>query len=74
MDWQRLARFLLWQGFGVIILGIVLLFFMAGMTLEGIGQSGPGAKFIGLCFAIGLIMILIGATIRAIAPEGYEEH
>ena len=79
MKMQRLARFLLWQGFAVFILGLFVMIVACGRSMAESGLGAPssdsgssGAIISRLLIMLGLLMVFSGATLKAITTYASE--
>ena len=74
---QRAARFLLWQGFAIFMLGMVLFAGSCGASLENAlsgyePQGGPPPWVGRIMILVSVLMMVAGATLKAIAPAPTE--
>ena len=81
MDFQRVARFLLWFGLALISLGILIGFFSLLVILPGIidaslevPRAGGAMIVMGVLFNIaGLVCICVGSLLKAVSKYQTEE-
>ena len=78
---QRAARFLLWFGLALVLISIVScgagcvagVGSVVGDNPEGAAEGAAGAALISmLTGTVGLLMIIVGAILRAFAPKSRE--
>ena len=79
---QRAARFLLWQGFALFMLGMMVVVGSCGASLEdsfsGIPARGGPPSEIGMfgmfMVIVSVLMMVAGSTLKAIAPRATEDE
>ena len=75
---QRAARFLLWQGFALFMLGMMVAVGSCEASLgnafsETPAEGGPPVWLGRTMILVSVLMMVAGATLKAIAPSSTED-